>query len=114
MRAAPAASPEERLNQEHEDAADRDAVHPLHQTQLGPDHGDVRGERDDLLLERSAAFFERGDAPGQGFKRLLDEAEPTLDAIQSLADLLKALVPALVAAGDAGGRGAPSRRRRPP
>ena len=32
--------------------ADGDAVHPLHETQLGPDYGNVLGKRDDLLLER--------------------------------------------------------------
>ena len=32
--------------------ADGDAVHPLHETQLGPDYGKVLGKRDDLLLER--------------------------------------------------------------
>jgi len=105
----PEPSPEERLDQEREHAADRDAVHPLHETELGSDHGDVLGEHDDLLLERGDLLPERGDAAGQDFERLPDQVETLLDGPQPLLDTLKPLVdlvPPLVAAGEARGRGA--------
>jgi hypothetical protein len=111
---ARAPSPEERLDEEREHAADRDAAHPLHQTQLGADHGDV-GKRDNVRRETGDLLLERSNAAGQGFERLLDEVETPLDGVQLLLDPLEALadlVPALVPAGEAGDRGAPSPRKR--
>jgi hypothetical protein len=69
LRTALASLPKIRLDQEREHAADRDAVHPFHETHLDPDHDGVLGERDELLLTRSNAS---GGGVGFAFKRAID------------------------------------------